>query len=308
MSIQDSGHLMFRMLELSKLANCFTIAGITIVVADYAHTLPEEVELIWPTRLSLPKLIFLSVRYGNFMITVIEFLYTFIPIFSSKGCRATMTGITVYDIIQSSLGEGEPNYSEIEYWTNIDVPFCARSNNISQGVRVLRERSKNTLSPRGRLRSFQCPRDGICGEVASVYRRVSGLSYTQHGGGLLAQFYHTGFGYFLALIALNAVNILVNFFGPVGARYMLTRFQFHLHGVIVTRVILHLRAYSEQARFRTITLGSVDFNSGDQSAMAGFSIAGNAEAKRRWWKRGPSSDYSRRRAGDSEISEVSTSP
>ncbi|TEB20728.1 hypothetical protein FA13DRAFT_1800711 [Coprinellus micaceus] len=63
----------------AQLVNYFSAAGMAIMIADYLHTLPQEVRLVWPTKMSIPKLIFLLVRYGNFLFAALVYLYALTP-------------------------------------------------------------------------------------------------------------------------------------------------------------------------------------------------------------------------------------
>ncbi|KAJ2932973.1 hypothetical protein H1R20_g4110, partial [Candolleomyces eurysporus] len=39
------------------------VGGFALVIADFVHTFPDEVRLMWPTPISLPKVLFFALRY-----------------------------------------------------------------------------------------------------------------------------------------------------------------------------------------------------------------------------------------------------
>ncbi|RXW18630.1 hypothetical protein EST38_g7224 [Candolleomyces aberdarensis] len=49
-------------------------------VADFLHTFPDEVRLIWPTPMSIPKVLFLAVRYYAFINCVFALQYVELPV------------------------------------------------------------------------------------------------------------------------------------------------------------------------------------------------------------------------------------
>ncbi|KAJ2915170.1 hypothetical protein MD484_g5223, partial [Candolleomyces efflorescens] len=53
----------FRLLAERQVSQYLDVACCTLMVADYLHTFPREVKLIWPARWTLPKALFLIVRY-----------------------------------------------------------------------------------------------------------------------------------------------------------------------------------------------------------------------------------------------------
>ncbi|KAJ3546284.1 hypothetical protein NMY22_g2109 [Coprinellus aureogranulatus] len=303
----------------------------------------HQVDLIWPTRISLPKLIFISVRYGNLAIILVVFLFTFTPLFSPVGCRNIMS-VTQGEHHQNVGGTGQmfnhhqSSMLHYHHWEKVSsTAFLASgritthdqtlnaSHNISEGPGVLGKRSHGVLPPCGTLRvkwlvSIEATSYSVIPELGCMvvagdtlnatllhmvlllsvtclaglmvvigHRRYGnpGLSDTRHPGGLICQFYKTGFGPVNdgIYIVLNATNIALNLSGSIDARFMLGRFQLSLHGVIATRVILHLRGYSEEER--SATLGSMHFNRVVESAMAAFS----ATSTKRWrinWANKPS--------------------
>ncbi|KAJ2933678.1 hypothetical protein H1R20_g3408, partial [Candolleomyces eurysporus] len=54
-------------MKANRTVNYAAIGMTALITADYLHTLPREVQLMWPTKLSVPKVLFFLVRYYTFV-------------------------------------------------------------------------------------------------------------------------------------------------------------------------------------------------------------------------------------------------
>ncbi|TEB19561.1 hypothetical protein FA13DRAFT_344518 [Coprinellus micaceus] len=283
-TLQSIGHA-------ARLLNSVRFAAITLVLVDYIHTLPEEIRLIWPTRLSTPKVIFVIVRYGNIAFALAQYLYTLGFMFSENACRHLLAVISMVLII---LGEGIM-YVRVLAFSGRDrrvlgslvfayvattvtsigciVPWV-NSSFVAAGVvpgiacALLHDTHLYVNAVHALLLLSNTYLVAMLMAIGFRRHRITGPSIRERGGGVLYQFYRAGLWYFLVVLGLNIANILVDVLNTYDFRYMLMSVQVHLHGMLVTRIVLQLRRYAEKNQ--TVVLGSSDMSAEDESAMAGF--------------------------------------
>ncbi|TEB17268.1 hypothetical protein FA13DRAFT_1822503 [Coprinellus micaceus] len=276
----------------AQLVNYFSAAGMAIMIADYLHTLPQEVRLVWPTKMSIPKLIFLLVRYGNFLFAALVYLYalTPAPVLSSDGCRKMFIVIGILEVSLSTFGEAiiyirvwafagcdrKVLYILASIFLVLDVISFSFLGKYVTSVEVFQ------AAPSTHLTCVCIGDDSVMVSVVYGIMVVSvvGLMaimvgfgiyrYQEMGirsayGGLLAQFYRDGIIYFVMLLVLNVLNIAIHVVGKHGFQYLLVKTQIYLHGMIAVRMVLHLRAYAEKDRYITLDSPGVA-----QSALVGF--------------------------------------
>ncbi|KAF5326123.1 hypothetical protein D9611_000320 [Ephemerocybe angulata] len=58
---------------------------------------------------------------------------------------------------------------------------------------------------------------------------------------LLVTFYRDGIFYFISLAAFASANIVIIWIAPAGYQFLFTQFQINFHGILSTRMLLHLR-------------------------------------------------------------------
>ncbi|KAJ3546288.1 hypothetical protein NMY22_g2110 [Coprinellus aureogranulatus] len=286
--------LISRALEVSKQASYSSAAGVTVLLLDYIHTLPAEARLIWPTRISVPKALFLVVRYGNFVFAVAEYLYTLSESLPTPGCKRMFTVLSILRVLLAGLGEGEYVLMYLRVYAfsgrnrkvlyllsfifltvvTIAVVFMVKWNvhaevfsaSIVPGFSCVYIRQDNlsvTVQLAVVLASVTCLVI-ITMFIGYAQYRVDTGNSRSHSGGLLSQFYQGGLWHFTMLMALSIVNIV--------ADSIHVNLQILLHGIIVTRVFLQLRAYAESHRTITSGAGGTAEVPGDRFAGAGSSI------------------------------------
>ncbi|KAJ2922775.1 hypothetical protein H1R20_g14330, partial [Candolleomyces eurysporus] len=47
----------------TQYGNYLAVSSFTVVIADFLHTFPDEVRLMWKAPMSLPKVLFFGIRY-----------------------------------------------------------------------------------------------------------------------------------------------------------------------------------------------------------------------------------------------------
>ncbi|TEB31191.1 hypothetical protein FA13DRAFT_1774538 [Coprinellus micaceus] len=252
------------------------------VLVDYIHTLPEEIRLIWPTRLSTPKVIFLIVRYGNIAFALAQYLYTLGFMFSEKGCRHLLAVIAIVQVVLIILGEGIMYVRVLAFsgrdrrvlgslvfayvTTTVTSVGCivpwVNSSFVAAGVvpgtacALLHDTHLYVNAVHALLLLSNTYLVAMLMAIGFRRHRITGPSIRERGGGVLYQFYRAGLWYFLVVLGLNIANILVDVLNV------------HLHGMLVTRIVLQLRRYAEKNQ--TVVLGSSNMSAEDESAMAGF--------------------------------------
>ncbi|KAJ2928269.1 hypothetical protein H1R20_g8839, partial [Candolleomyces eurysporus] len=71
------------------------VSGFALVIADFVHTFPDEVRLMWPTPISLPKVLFFSLRYYILIHGAFAMTYTLPTNLSAAQCHAAFDRIAI---------------------------------------------------------------------------------------------------------------------------------------------------------------------------------------------------------------------
>ncbi|KAJ7189978.1 hypothetical protein GGX14DRAFT_546981 [Mycena pura] len=81
------------------------VASLAILVFDYCLTFDLELSLIWPTKMSLMKTLFLFARYTPFFDVPVGLYYTLAPNVSLKDCFNLNTTATTMSVFGIAIGE-----------------------------------------------------------------------------------------------------------------------------------------------------------------------------------------------------------
>ncbi|RXW13426.1 hypothetical protein EST38_g12428 [Candolleomyces aberdarensis] len=71
------------------------VSGFALVIADFVHTFPDEVRLMWPTPISLPKVLFFALRYYILIHGAFAMTYTLPTSLSAAQCHAAFDRIAI---------------------------------------------------------------------------------------------------------------------------------------------------------------------------------------------------------------------
>lgn len=235
--------------------------GITLILLEFIHSLPDEIHLLWPAPWSIPKALYYFVRYCTLLIIVATSLATFPPTLTVLQCRRLfiLSGVAcatvvfaseailfvrvwafsgrgrkmlVYLILQYFAVQGTLLVLVIKFVGGIyfirypfaDMQFCRplRGDNSLIGV------------------AFAL----LLSSITVIMLIMAYLAHRRHRGlksEILSVFYRDGVTYFICLSAMTSVNVFVNFAAPTDFQFLFLGLEVALHGILSTRMILHLR-------------------------------------------------------------------
>lgn len=84
----------------------------------------------------------------------------------------------------------------------------------------------------------------LLGSITVVMGIMVFLAHQKHRGlrsELVSVFYRDGISYFICLSVMTSVNVFVNFAAPKEFQFLFLELEIALHGILSTRMILHLR-------------------------------------------------------------------
>ncbi|KAF6744744.1 hypothetical protein DFP72DRAFT_65584 [Ephemerocybe angulata] len=257
-ALLDSIGSMLRERTYTNYASC---AGYTLVIADFFQTFPDEVRWMWPGAWSIPKALFFSVRYCTLGVIVVQGFEGFPTSYTVPVCRGlfTLSGMSCAAVIFGSEGilffrvyafSGRSRkmlvYLLFQFIAVqatllglilkfiINVKFVRYPYEDMQFCRPVR--GKNSLIGT----AFAI----LLGNIAVIMAIMGYLAHQKHRGlksELLNVFYRDGVSYFICLSVMTSVNVFINFAAPKDLQFLFLEMEIALHGILSTRMILHLR-------------------------------------------------------------------
>ncbi|KAF5318408.1 hypothetical protein D9611_013919 [Ephemerocybe angulata] len=233
-------------------------------IIDFLQTFPDEVRLMWSARLSIPKVLFYLARYFTLLNNImVVLLAPGVSRSSNEGCIGALSGAAVLSPLAVSSAEAILFY---RVWA-----FSGKSRRMLAylviqfiGIHslVLYTVVKWLISVKYTRWSLPSANGPICimteanpflllWTYAAVLSSVIGamvimvfIAYREHRGlnsRLLTVFYQDGIYYFIVLAIMASANVAVNWLAYGGYKLILVQFEVDLHGILSTRMLLHLR-------------------------------------------------------------------
>ncbi|KAF6745039.1 hypothetical protein DFP72DRAFT_59761 [Ephemerocybe angulata] len=265
--------------------NYAIISSCTIVVVDYIQTLPDEVRHMWTAPLSIPKLLFIVVRYSIFlkvfsamvvpangclhwfrltasmslfiMITSEAILFYRVYAFSGRGRRMVVALAVQFIVIHAGVAYFVGAYISSVKFTISQLPA---------GTTCM------LISSSGRLNSAVYAT--LLGSVTIAMLLMVALLFRKHWGfdsKLLTAFYSDGISYFVCLAVLISANVAVNWVAQESYKYILILFEMDAHAILSTRMLLHIRKVADKSlddisfsRIMAVLPTSTDIDPGPQ--------------------------------------------
>ncbi|KAF6760991.1 hypothetical protein DFP72DRAFT_1166027 [Ephemerocybe angulata] len=263
--------------EAARIANYLAVSGMALVAADYIHTFPDEVRLMWPTPWSLPKVLFFALRYYVFINNIFAAIYNF-PINSSTSkCKAAFVRLAIsapllFIMAEAILLVRVYAFSGRNKWMLAYLVFHF----LAVHAAVIGLLAKFVMSvrfdplPFTDLPCFPTAANGsllgivytiVLGSVVVVMFIMMWIAVRKHRAfnnrnPLLTVFYQDGVFYFITLSALASANIFMNYTAPEAYKLLLSQIESDLHAILATRMILHLRGSVETTDDAISTEGS----------------------------------------------------
>ncbi|KAF5337893.1 hypothetical protein D9611_014777 [Ephemerocybe angulata] len=208
------------------------------LVHAYEQTRNVNVRLMWPTPLSVAKVLFFAARYYVLVFHLrnardLSFNYSFLPVlrYSARKC-AMNTRLTASKAIHApSVGILITFLLSVKCYKYIGINFSLALLSV---VTIM---------------------------VIMVY--IAHRKYRRLNSNLLKLFYRDGILYFLCLSGLATANIVASFVASASYKFLLLETQVLLHSVLSTRMLLHLRKWAEHdikgGRTVETSLGEIEF-------------------------------------------------
>ncbi|KAJ2912880.1 hypothetical protein MD484_g7530, partial [Candolleomyces efflorescens] len=190
------------------------VAGAAALVADFLYTFPDEVRLIWPTPLSIPKVLFLAVRY-----------YAFINcIFALQSCNVRIRTPT---LVTTELGLNALNRVDVQFPVKniVCIPAAAETKLFAVVFALF-----------------------LAGVSVVMFTMliILFLKYKSVNSSLVGVFFRDGAFYFVCLGAIATANLIVNVASAPAYKFLLSQPEANLHAILSTRMLLHLRSSLER--------------------------------------------------------------
>lgn len=236
-----------------------------VVLADFCHTFPDEVRLMWNSRLGIPKILFFGLRYYLIAHRILCLVYALPPDMSPSECDAAFfrVGISTCALVTGSdailyyrvyafSGKGMRMMGLLVFqfiamhgaafymlWRFlgsvifVDLPI--------QNIGCMPVKSSNIF---------------VCGSyilvLASLTIIMFIMIYTairdhrEVNSGLMRVFCRDGVFFYICLSTLASANIITNITAPEGLKLLLVQTEADAHVILATRMLLHLREWGER--------------------------------------------------------------
>lgn len=275
------------------------MASTAVLSADFLETFPEEVEYMWSTALSVPKILFFLLRYLSFAHTAISVIYqTGQPGNGGKECippflQAVFSTVTINTLCEAI------SYVRVYGFAGRNPILLAVLSVVFISTTVLQYYFLATFAKTIRFAEIPASARLGCVPIAGknlllsivfklvlanlvfvtiimVYVAYDRRDGTYGVGGLMRLFYRDGIFYFIVLSALAITNIIFDHTAPPnGLQFTMIQIQLHLNSALTGRMLLHLRAWAQKDRMKTYQmsgraetsmLGELEFSGANSKA------------------------------------------
>jgi len=245
--------------------------SLALLVYDYFMTLESEVNLIWPSKWSFIKVLYVLTRYLPFVDVSVLPVYDTSKTISLKTCKQLYTVGSFGVVIGVAIAELILVIRTWALWgreKRIGIFLFVLYVSLVIPAFVFMIIFVNSLTF-AVTKDIGCTPTGgsplIVGDfliIVLIETVVLGLTlgrgwYNYRGRrGLLAVLYRDGIAFYFALLTLSIVNITVVIAAPIDLSNLLTTIQRVLHSCLSARVILNLREVEKGELERSLTLNS----------------------------------------------------
>ncbi|KAJ2915178.1 hypothetical protein MD484_g5234, partial [Candolleomyces efflorescens] len=106
----------------TKYVNYLAVSGLTMLIADYLHTLPDEIRLMWPAAFSLPKVLFFVVRYYALLHGVFSMTYSLPTNPTADYCSSAFVRVALSTKLTIIASEGSFELAIHQLWKLTKAP------------------------------------------------------------------------------------------------------------------------------------------------------------------------------------------
>ncbi|EGO00539.1 hypothetical protein SERLA73DRAFT_178376 [Serpula lacrymans var. lacrymans S7.3] len=248
------------------------VACLPVLALEYCNTFEEEVKLIWRSRWSLAKVLFLCSRYNMFAASIPTLILTVGPAIPSTKCKQINLASAVLGVTSIVVAEAILLLRTIAIWPSCKTfRYCLVSLYLAVIISMLVStfiyvNSLEFVSEPGLLGCNPVTHpDSIAYALVIVsyvifhetiiltllvYRIITLFRHTTNP--LLRTLYTDGIGFYLCMLALSIANVIAFATFPAGLKPVLDVVYYTVHSVLSCRIILHLRAVNVDAVTRTL--------------------------------------------------------
>lgn len=251
-----------------KITKYVDVAALALLVVDYLGTLEMEVANMWPAKWSVAKVLFFLSRYSALLDVPLAIYYHTALGLPVRTCRilfsvessSLLVGVALSEAILFLRVYALSGRNRKFLWVLLFQFFAVH---IAEFIIFGNFLTKLEFGPSRIPTVIGCsplpPKDPslnvqlsalfgliLANELAVLLMTfVIGLmKYRNLNSPLIRIFYRDGFFYFLVLSAISAGNITADLVGPPEYRFLIVVLQRVLHSILASRMILHMRDFS----------------------------------------------------------------
>jgi len=249
-----------------RIVNCVNVVSLTILVYDYCLVLSSEVDLVWKSKWSIVKVLYLLTRYPAFSDTALSVYESLGPValencwaINAAGTWSTLFGISVAEVIlvlrtAALWGNNKKILWSLSLVLAALVIICM----VFQSLFL----NSQTAKPPPFPSISGCNLVGgnpivifnfiflIMFEIAILvlttyrwFKRFKGSANP-----LVATLYRDGIVFFVCLSLISLGNVLILSLGPDEYHALITPFQRVMHSVLSCRILLNLREANRKSK------------------------------------------------------------
>ncbi|KAJ7115357.1 hypothetical protein C8R44DRAFT_223330 [Mycena epipterygia] len=236
------------------------IGSLTILFFDYFLTLNLEATLVWPSRLSISKVLFLLSRYLPFLEVPLSGYYTFAPNASLSHCFAVNSAIIVTRLVGIAIAEAilllrtfALSGRQLQVLQVFGTIYTLGVSTSAITLSLFIAGSKYDVPP------LNLPGCDLAGGsfilvgipfIIIVLNEMALMGYTLYLGVktyrdthsvLVATLYRDGIIYFLFLSIGSLINLVILVAGPPHMQDLLNNLLRVVHAIFSCRILLHVR-------------------------------------------------------------------
>lgn len=246
-------------------------ASVVLAIVEYLACLPQEVSLIWFSEWTIGKALYFAARYVVFIPGAMSIFFT-----SANGpaspaqCKAQFAALTVPTIVGITMAEAilylrvhalaKASRSRISgiflalLFTALHVGMYVTLAEFVRSVKFVPSPMPEVLRCFLFLHNEKMLANTyiliLISEILIMFMTlwVCVTRYKTSRNPLVALFYKDGLGYFIMIALISVGNILCHFVAPRSYVYLFAIPQAVLHGILTTRMVLHLRKVAQQSK------------------------------------------------------------
>ncbi|KAA1470555.1 hypothetical protein DENSPDRAFT_879796 [Dentipellis sp. KUC8613] len=291
-------------LQQLTLVTYFDLSAMTLLYYDYFLTLPDEIDLIWGSRWTATKVLFLLNRYIPFFDAVLGVYHQLASEVSEETCYAMYAGsgwMVVYGVGISEIILVFRTYALWEKDRRIGVGLGAlfvigwafMSVYLDKFLKSLQFVPMREIAPNF-TGCFVTKVDNIlyiCYVITLSYETtivcltlIKGLQHFRNTNSpLIFSLYRDGILSYTCLLVSSSSNVIVLLCGPPGYTNLLSGTQRMVHVILTTRIVLNIRRSAKATRLVVSSPDAMEFELTESDLGTG---GGGGGGGRMWIQRG----------------------